>query len=169
MTGRVVILDAGPLHYLAQLGHLEALRELFGVVLVPRAVLDELAVDAAPEIVRAVVAAPPAWLRVVDDVSASADTEDLDRGERQAFAIAMEFGVEGVEYVLCDDRRARSFGRRMGFAVVGTLGILDEAGAQRLLVFDTALDRLITKTNLRVKPAIVAKLRAAHRERLGRQ
>jgi predicted nucleic acid-binding protein len=52
MPGRVVVADAGPLHYLVLIGHSEILPALFEKVFVPTLVRDELAHSEAPEQVR---------------------------------------------------------------------------------------------------------------------
>ena len=49
---RVVVADAGPIHYLVLIGHIEILPALFEKVIIPFVVPDELARAAAPDAVR---------------------------------------------------------------------------------------------------------------------
>jgi len=58
----IVIADTSPLHYLIRLGHADLLREIYGRVLVPPAVLMERKHPEAPPEVRAWACQPPAWL-----------------------------------------------------------------------------------------------------------
>jgi predicted nucleic acid-binding protein len=48
----VVAADSSPLNYLAQCGAIEVLPQLYGLVVIPRAVFDELSEKGAPEVVR---------------------------------------------------------------------------------------------------------------------
>src|SRR6266511_504851 len=46
-----VVSNTTPLNYLVQIGHPDLLFQLFGQVLIPRAVVDELTVEATPDVV----------------------------------------------------------------------------------------------------------------------
>jgi predicted nucleic acid-binding protein len=80
----IVIADTSPLNYLIRLGHSDLLREIYGRVLVPPAVLTEMKHPEAPAEVRAWACQPPAWLEVmqVQQVDASIPAE-LGIGERE--------------------------------------------------------------------------------------
>jgi hypothetical protein len=58
----IVIADNSPLNYLIRLGQSDLLRNIYGRVLVRRAVLTELTHPEAPAEVRAWASAPPGWL-----------------------------------------------------------------------------------------------------------
>jgi predicted nucleic acid-binding protein len=58
----IVVADTSPLNYLVRLGHPDVLREIYGRVLVPSAVLSESQQPDAPAEVRAWASEPPAWL-----------------------------------------------------------------------------------------------------------
>ena len=88
---RLVVADTGPLNYLVLTGDFELLPKLFGRVLAPQAVCDELADRDAPTSVRSWVAQRPAWLEVRPNPDIRPDdttTATLDRGERAAIALA---------------------------------------------------------------------------------
>ena len=94
-----------------------------------------------PAEVRSWIADPPAWLTVVRTPGGAADPAllRLDDGERSAIILATSIGAE---VLLMDDRAGVAAARAKGFAVIGTLGILD-AGARRGLVdLAGALERL---------------------------
>jgi len=60
----IVVADTGPLNYLILLGHIEVLHILYGEVVIPPAVQDELLDPSAPEPVRSWISSPPPWLEI---------------------------------------------------------------------------------------------------------
>jgi predicted nucleic acid-binding protein len=127
---RLVVADTGPLNYLVLIGDIELLPKLFGRVLAPEAVCDELADRDAPAAVRAWAAQRPAWLEVrpnPDFRPDDAPTATLDRGERSAIALALALNAD---LVLMDDQEGVAAARRTGLVVIGTLGVLDLAARE---------------------------------------
>jgi predicted nucleic acid-binding protein len=87
---QLVIADTSPVNYLLPIGHIDILPALFGRVILPAAVWDELKHPKAPPVVRKWIAAPPSWV----DVRPSrpfqdASLEALDAGEGAAIALAV--------------------------------------------------------------------------------
>ncbi len=82
----IVVADTSPLNYLIRLGHPDVLREIYGRVLVPRAVLMELQHPEAPPEVSAWATAPPAWLEAmqVQQLDASLAAELGPENARQS-------------------------------------------------------------------------------------
>jgi predicted nucleic acid-binding protein len=62
----IVVADTSPLNYLIRLGHADVLPEIYGRLLVPQAVLDEMQHPEAPSDVRGWASAPPAWFEKRD-------------------------------------------------------------------------------------------------------
>ncbi len=158
---RLVVADTGPLNYLVLIGASDILPKLFETVLVPRAVCDELRHPAAPAAVRAWAAQPPAWLDVRPSPAAADDDpawRTLDTGERAALALARALNVD---LVLMDDRAGVAIAHQHGFAVTGTLGVLDLAARRGLIELADAFTRLKT-TNFRYRPEILDALLAQH-------
>jgi len=58
----IVVADTSPINYLVLIGHIEILPKIYGEVLVPQAVIDELQDRDAPTEVRDWLSAPPKWL-----------------------------------------------------------------------------------------------------------
>ncbi|MGP0066280.1 MAG: DUF3368 domain-containing protein [Isosphaeraceae bacterium] len=137
----VVVSDTSPIRALAHLSLLALLPELFAEVLVPPVVDDELK-------------RPPTGLPSVDvaglrfvTIQAPRDRtrvqellRDLDPGESEALALAVEVGVS---VVLIDESAGRRMARQLGLLPIGVLGILIRA-KQRGLVLEVVplLDRL---------------------------
>lgn len=157
---RLVVADTAPLNYLVLIGHVGLLPALFERVFVPGAVSDELHHIQAPDAVREWIAHPPAWIEVVASPLGAGDPEleRLDDGERAAIELAIRIGAE---LILMDDREGVNLARSRGFAVTGTLGILDLAARRDLIALAEALERL-KGTNFRCRPEIMDALLARH-------
>jgi predicted nucleic acid-binding protein len=158
---RVVIADTGPLNYLLLIDQIELLPRLFEKVHVPDAVRAELADDAAPQIVRDWIAKLPSWLCVEPTPATTAALPRLDAGEQAAIALAIHLKAE---LLLIDDRAGVKAALAQGLAVVGTLGILDQAASAGLIELRAVLKRL-TGTNFRVRPDLLDTLLAQHRDK----
>jgi uncharacterized protein len=147
MTRALVIADASPLIALHQIGELGLLQALYGEVILPPAVAQEVAVS---------VPLPP-WLRVQEltqpipeDVSAAG----LGPGETEAISLALEVDAH---LLLADDRRAWRLAGRLALPVAGTLAVL-VAARQRGLVpsVGDCLRRLVDEHHFWVSPEVVA-------------
>jgi predicted nucleic acid-binding protein len=139
---RVVVTDTGPLHYLVLIGHSDVLPALFGKVILPLVVRSELMHVEAPPLVRNWIDRPPAWVEVRESSASHFDEpsmEKLDEGERATINLAASIGAD---LLLMDDRKGVIFARNKGFAVIGTLGIIELAAEHRLLSLADAFSRL---------------------------
>ena len=114
----------------------------------------------APQSVRDWIAEPPPWLEIVPDDGGDNDAElsRLDDGERAAILLATRINAD---LLLIYDRDGVNFARRRGFAVTGTLGILDLAATRRLIQLEEAVSRL-KQTSFRYPPAVLDALVARH-------
>lgn len=135
------VCNTSPLQYLSQLGLLDLLHELAGVLIVPSAVVQEIQAGrlrgyALPEL------SEFDWIVVrtpitTDRIPAG---EDLGAGETEVLALALE--CQDPIAVL-DDATARRMARRLGINVRGTLGILlDAKKAGLIATVSPLLDRL---------------------------
>lgn len=140
-----VVADTGPLNYLVQIEAVDLLPRLFGRIIVPATVHGELSHPHAPEVVRTWMTKAPPWLEVRPgpDPNNSTLAPFLDEGERAAIALAR--GI-GAALILMDDRDAVAFARAQGFAVTGTLGVLDLAARRGLIDLVPAFTRLKATT-----------------------
>jgi len=67
------------------------LPKMYGTVVIPRAVQEELLRPVAPEIVRAWIGGAPAWLEIRSPIDApDSSLANLDPGERDAIMLATE-------------------------------------------------------------------------------
>lgn len=157
---RLVVADTGPLNYLVLIGQIEILHTLFERVFVPEPVEKELLHDEAPEVVRRWISTAPPWIEMVPDGGDHSELalRHLDDGERAAIQLAVRIGAE---LLLIDDRDGVVTARSMGFAVTGTLGILDLAAHRGLIRLKEAVERL-KSTNFRCRPELLDDLLARH-------
>ena len=83
----VVVADTSPINYLVLIGCIDPLRDLYGQIVIPEEVLDELVNAGAPPLVRFWAEARPTWIDVRSVSAASpisAEIANLDGGERAA-------------------------------------------------------------------------------------
>lgn len=153
MTLAIVVSDTSPIRALGHLGLIELLRDLFEEVLIPPAVESELR--------------DPAWeLKVVDvrqfsfiRIQAPSDQSlvdrflsELDAGESEALALALEVGAE---LVLIDEAAGRAVVSQLGLTPVGVLGSLAKAKQKGLLgPIAPLLDRLQNELRFFVSPGL---------------
>jgi predicted nucleic acid-binding protein len=151
---RLVIADTSPINYLLLIRHIDILPALFGRVILPAAVWDELKHPKAPPVVRNWVGAPPSWVDVrPSSPLQDASLEGLDAGEGAAIALAIELQAD---LLLMDDEEGVIVARGKGLTVTGTLGVLSLAAQRHLLDLTDAFDRL-KKTNFRFRQEIMDK------------
>ncbi|MHB8764629.1 MAG: DUF3368 domain-containing protein [Deferrisomatales bacterium] len=161
-----VVADAGPLIGLARVGRLGLLHDLYGAVLIPPAVEDELRLaEPRPGVAALAAARNAGWL----GVEAPAPTEGLrkllllvDPGEAEAIELAAQ---RRCRFVLLDDRRGRSAARRRAVPVAGTGAVLLAAKGRGLIdAVGPVLDELAGAA-YRLAPALVQRLREKAGER----
>jgi predicted nucleic acid-binding protein len=136
----IVVADTSPLNYLIEIDCIGLLHQLYGTIIVPRAVAYELTHSDAPMKVRLWVERLPDW--VVERGSSSQPDPglvSLDYGEREAIQIALEVNAD---LLLIDERRGSKEAERRGLTVTGTLGVLLEAGLPGLIDPEAAYRRL---------------------------
>jgi predicted nucleic acid-binding protein len=148
----IVIADTTPLNYLVLIDRVEVLPQLYGRVLIPLAVWEEMQRPETPDVVRAWVAQPPAWLEI-RPVAKNPDAvvQNLGAGECEAIALAEELHADRL---IMDDREARRVATKRNLIVMGTLGVLVESCERGLLDFSDAIARL-QQTSFYVSPEVL--------------
>jgi predicted nucleic acid-binding protein len=146
----VVVSDTSPLHYLILCGAETALPRLFRQVVIPPTVFRELQQPNTPALVREWARALPTWAAVQAPKVLNLSL-DVDAGELEAICLAQEIKAAAV---LMDDRAGRNAARQCGLAVIGTVGLLEQAAARGMLELPQAMKRLL-QTNARLDPDLV--------------
>jgi predicted nucleic acid-binding protein len=139
----IIVADSSPLNYLVLIGQVHLLTDLFGEVVVPKAVLAELQSAKTPPAVRDWMQEAPDWLRVegvpADNVSLISESY-LHVGEREAIALAQ---LLNADYLIIDEKAGRREAVRHNLTVIGTLGVLEKADAEGMVTdFPMVIARL---------------------------
>jgi predicted nucleic acid-binding protein len=121
-----VVSNASPLINLARIGQLRLLHEVYGEIVIPEAVRNE--------VVREGTGQPGAaeleqanWVEmqpVSNRLLVQALRQDLDAGEAEAIVLALELKAD---LLLMDERLGRQVARHLGVAVTGLIGLCLEA------------------------------------------
>jgi predicted nucleic acid-binding protein len=91
----IVVADTSAINYLVLIQEIEILPKMYGTVVVPHAVREELLRRPPPEAVRVWTGRPPVWLKVQNPVTGpDSSLAALDPGERDAIMLAAELGAD---------------------------------------------------------------------------
>jgi len=150
----IVVSNASPVLNLAVVGHLGLLRQLYGRIIVPRAVYCEVVVAGMGQPGAAEVKAAD-WVesrQVANETVVASLRLEVDQGEAEAIALAIELRAD---LLLLDERRGRAIASRLGMRFVGLLGILVEAKRRGLVAtVRPVLDNLIAKAGFWITPEL---------------
>lgn len=121
----IVVSDTSPLSNLAIVGCLSILQQIYNKVIIPQGVAEEL-INASDEehIIAGVLSLD--WIEVIpatnlELISELRNNSNLDRGEAEAIALAIELNADEL---LIDERLGRREATRLGLPITGVLGIL---------------------------------------------
>ena len=128
----VVISDTSPIRSLAFLERMDLLHELFGEVLIPRAVVDELRAGRSQPTVDV-----SDWLFLIvrdcgrpERASELLKRSGIEAGEADAISLAEDYDNP---LLIVDDRKARELAMQLGLRLTGTVGVLILAKQNGLL------------------------------------
>ena len=150
----IVIADTSPINYLLLIDQIDLLPRLFQKIIIPEVVRDEMIALGAPLVLQKWIANPPSWL-TIQAVSVIDETlSALDPGEQAAITLAQTLSAD---LLIIDERLGRKIASDRGLAVIGTLGILDDAATQGFIDLLETIAQL-QKTNFRVSRRIIQAL-----------
>lgn len=153
-----VVSNASPLINLARIGKLTLLRDLYGELIVPEAVWQEVVVEGAGQ-PGADEVESATWIKTQAATNrqlVNALQQDLDAGEAEAIALTLEMGAE---LLLMDEHLGRETARHLGLRYVGLVGALVEAKHRGLIrAVKTHLDALRDIAGFRVVDALYARV-----------
>jgi uncharacterized protein len=128
----IIVSDTSPINNLAAINQLQLLQQLYGTILIPEAVYRELTDPIFP-VAGAAEVRTLDWIQrlsVTDRTVVEALCNELDVGEAEAIALALE---TKAELVLIDERRGRLVAGRLNLKYTGILGVLVEAKSRGLI------------------------------------
>jgi uncharacterized protein len=128
----IVVSNTSPIFYLSTIGQLDLLRQLYGEIIIPTAVFNEITnvgnTDASAAIVLTI-----SWIQtrpVSDQAFINALSVELDPGEAEAIALAVELEADRP---LIDEPLGRAAAMRSALQVTDVLGILVAAKRRNLI------------------------------------
>ena len=119
----IVISDTSPITNLIQIDCLDLLNAVFGKIIIPQTVYNELC--ELPD--QKKILDDQDWISVVAAENRSTITQletQLDKGEAEAIALAMELQPD---FLIIDELKGRTIAEEMGIKIVGLLGTLLKA------------------------------------------
>ena len=127
-----VVSNATPLINLARVQRFELLKHLYGHIIIPPVVYEEVVIsgqdrDGSRDVRTA------AWISRMspkDQLAVAALTSQLDRGEASAIILAREVNAD---LLLIDEIRGRRVAEKLGLKIKGTLGVLAYARREGLI------------------------------------
>ena len=162
----LVVSNTSPVLNLAIVNQLFLLQEQFGQVLIPAASLEELRIHEelpGSEVIRKTLEV--GWLRVEeveDRTLVHVLREDLDRGEAEAIALAIQVKAARI---LLDEREGRRVAKSLGLKITGVLGVLLRARLDgRISSLRQAMVELQGKAGFRIGADLFADLLRASGE-----
>ncbi len=150
--------NTSPIFYLSTIGQLDLLRQLYGKIVIPTAVFNEITnvgnTDASAALVPTL-----SWIQtrsVANQELVNTLKTELDLGEAEAIALAVELNVDRL---LIDERLGRSAATRLGLQVTGVLGIFIAAKRKNLIQeVKPLLDALIEQVGFWVDEQLYAEV-----------
>lgn len=158
-----VVSDTSPIRALAHLERLDLIRDLFGSMIVPPSVVQELRYPRWSTLALDVEQVPFASVRAPQDRGrVEALRALLDTGEAEAIVLALEVHPEAL---LMDEREGRAIARQLGLRPLGVLGLLLRAKERALIEEVTPLvDRLRDELRFFVSDELREEVRQLARE-----
>ncbi len=133
----IVISDTTPLISLLKIGRVDLLKRLFGEVLIPQAVFDELTVNERYQLeaeqIRNRQFITVKSVRNLESANILKRATGLDQGESEAIILADELHAD---LLLMDEAKGRAVSSQMSINIMGTIGVLMVAYEERELSAD---------------------------------
>ena len=119
---RKVIANTTPLIALANIGQLDLFQKLYGEIIIPEAVFEEIKSEPAKTLV-----AQSSWIKTIsvqDDSERKLYSSRLHAGEIEVMILAKEISAD---LLIIDDNAAKKTAKFLDFAVTGTSGVFVRA------------------------------------------
>jgi len=153
-----LVSNASPLISLARIQSLNLLRQLYGKIIIPEAVWQEVVIEGAGQ-PGAEEIKGAAWIRrqaVANRSLVLALRQELDAGEAEAIVLTLE---QRADILLMDERLGRDTARHLGLRYTGLIGVLIEAKHKGLVsAIKPQLDALRNDAGFWVNDALYARV-----------
>jgi uncharacterized protein len=147
----IVVSDTSAISNLLQVDLLHILNLVYGNIIIPKAVYDELCeMEAQKQVIDSLK-----WI----EMESASDFElikklesDLDAGESEAIALAIEFNAD---FLVIDELKGRKIAESLGIKIVGLLGTLLKAKEKGFITtISPILESLSTKAGFHINPQL---------------
>jgi uncharacterized protein len=153
-----IVSNASPLINLARIGKLGLLQKLYGELIIPGAVWQEIVVEGAGQPGADEVKAAD-WIKKRDVSNrqlTQALKQELDAGEAESIALALEIGAD---LLLMDEHLGREVARHLGVRYTGLIGVLIEGKRRGLITsIKPYLDQLRDIAGFRLSEVLYARV-----------
>lgn len=154
MKIKTVVADASTLIGLSRIGQLNLLRELYGEVVIPQSVYDEVVIESKDGSGKIKNAKYLKVEKVADSKVVELFLGYLGKGEAEAIILSKE---KKADLILIDEKKARKAARRAGFDVVGVLGLLLAAKSKALIPAVKPFIEKLSKKGFRLSKKVTEK------------
>lgn len=142
----IIVSNTSPIFYLSTIGQLDLLHQLYDEIVIPITVFQEIT-NVGNTDVSATVVPTLNWIKTqsaTDQTLVNTLSQELDHGEAEAIALALELNADRL---LIDERLGRNAAIGLGLKVTGVLGILIAAKRSNLIqevkpLLDTLIKRV---------------------------
>ncbi len=150
----IVVSDTSTITNLHQVQELKLLHLLYDTVLIPPAVVAELNADygqqVAIERLDWIIISEPTNVDLVAQLR-----DDLDYGESQAIALAIELNAD---YLIIDERHGRATARGYGISIIGLLGVLIAAKRAKHIAMVKPIIERVVANGFRLNSSLLAEV-----------
>lgn len=153
-----IVSDTTPIISLIKINHLDLLKKLFGEVIIPGAVFNELTASKTfceeADIVRNAGFLKTFAVQNIQSVKILQTLSGLDDGESEAIVLA---GEHESNLLIIDERKGRKVAQKLGIAITGTVGILLQAHYESLISSDEVRKSLeiLRNSNVRLSDSLI--------------
>lgn len=149
----LVVSDTSPITNLIQIDLLPILKDIYGEIIIPESVYQELC---EIENQQAVID-QMSWIQVItphDFNLIKQLKQELDQGESESLALAIELNAD---FVIIDELKGRQKAQAMGIKVIGLLGTLLKAKQLGFIPFiKPVINQLIEEAGFHINPQLKA-------------
>lgn len=155
----IIVSDTSPITNLAAIGQLDILRQLYGNIIIPTAVYNEM-VGLGKVVPGTVEVQTFPWIKTLEVADSTRVTdilenqENIDLGEAESIILALELKAN---LLLIDERRGRVVATSYGLNVTGLFGVLIQAKRNGLIQsVKPLINELMVQANFRVSSKLYA-------------
>ena len=143
----IVVSDTSPITGLFIIGKLDLLQQIYGEIIIPRVVFDELLLLEKYGYKLEELKYLP-WLKIKEPSDKELETrlnEDLHAGESAAITLAIELNAD---YLIIDEKKGRTVAEELGIEIIGLIGVFRIAKEMQLIdKVKPLLDALISEAD----------------------